>query len=585
MICENKLVTFDCDLSTGIILNLFFDSTKYITMKRTLLILFISGVLISISFGQSQRLVLLEHFTQASCGPCAGVNPGITALLNANPDKFTAINYHTSWPGYDPMYNHNTVENGARTNYYSVNSVPNSVLDGNVYNGHPNGWNISTVNSRYDVDSPFDMFIHHELSEDENTMYLNVLIQATEVVGAGLKAQLAIIEKMIEFSSSPGSNGETDFNNVMKKMMPNQSGTTLPAFEVGDYVILQFAWEHQNVYDIEELAAIGFIQDNGTKEVHQSANSSDELFDALFSSDVEVSDVSNISLYNCDGKIQPQVKIRNNGSDALTSLDINYSMNGGEVTTYEWTGNLGFLESETILLSEITFTVNPVNSLEVSLESPNGQTDEYPLNNVQEIAIQKAPLGESTMVVYMILDANPEETTWEITNYEGDVIHEGGPYSTPGQTILEQLPFESTNCYTFTIYDAGGDGLSQGGSIAFGYGSTYLINETDFGSKAEAQFKIEFTGISNSILVNDLKLYPNPAGSRATLTFELIDNEEVKYTLINVLGESVKEVNFGEERAGVKNYLLDLSNLEEGIYYLQLKIGNAFKTEKLIITK
>lgn len=554
-------------------------------MKKSIYLLTLLVCAATLSFGQSQRLVLLEHFTQASCGPCATYNPSINSMLNANPDKFTAIMYHTSWPGYDPMYNHNTTENGARTNYYSVNSVPNSVLDGNVYNGHPNGWSISTVNNRYAVSSPFEISIHHELSADENTLLVNMMILASESVNAGMKAQLAVIEKYIDFSSPPGSNGETDFYNVMKKMLPNQSGVTLPAFEAGEYVILQYEWEHQNVYEVDELAAIGFIQNNASKEVLQAANSSMELFDPMYTQDVEVTDVSNISFYNCDGKIQPMVEVRNNGSAPLTSLNIHYSLNGGEVNTYAWSGNLTFLESETVMLDESTFSVELFNTLNVTLESPNGQTDEYLQNNAREITIEKAPLGESTMVLYMILDDNPGETTWEVTNYEGDVIHQGGPYATAGQTILEQLSFESTNCYTFSIYDAGGDGLSQGGSIAFGYGSNYLINETDFGSKAEAQFKIEFTGIDELVAARHVNIFPNPVVKQLVVSFDLIERNTVDYELVNVLGTVVSQYEAGEMSQGSVRHEFDLAGMEAGIYFLRLKIGNEIKTEKILITK
>lgn len=202
-------------------------------------ILLIAGL--QMGFGQSQRLVLLEHFTQASCGPCAQYNPQINSLLNQYPDKFTAVMYHTSWPGYDPMYNHNTVENGARTSYYSVNAVPNSVIDGNVYNGHPAGWNITTINNRYAVPSPADISVYHELSPGQDEVTVNMMILATQDIPAGTKAHMVVIEKHIHFSNPPGSNGETDFYNVMKKMLPNQSGTELPAMQAGDYTIISYS--------------------------------------------------------------------------------------------------------------------------------------------------------------------------------------------------------------------------------------------------------------------------------------------------------------------------------------------------------
>jgi thioredoxin-like negative regulator of GroEL len=44
-----------------------------------------------LGFGQAQRVVLLEHFTQASCGPCATLNPAVQTLINANQGKIITI--------------------------------------------------------------------------------------------------------------------------------------------------------------------------------------------------------------------------------------------------------------------------------------------------------------------------------------------------------------------------------------------------------------------------------------------------------------------------------------------------------------
>lgn len=77
-------------------------------------------------FSQSQRMVLLEEFTQASCGPCVLPNQTMHTLLEANPDKITSIFYHTSWPGTDPMNAHNPTDVSAKVSYYGFNSVPHS---------------------------------------------------------------------------------------------------------------------------------------------------------------------------------------------------------------------------------------------------------------------------------------------------------------------------------------------------------------------------------------------------------------------------------------------------------------------------
>jgi hypothetical protein len=72
-------------------------------MKKTftLLSMMLAG---SLAFAQSQRLVLVEGFSQASCGPCAAQNPALNAALTAaTHDTVVSIKYQTSWPGIDPM--------------------------------------------------------------------------------------------------------------------------------------------------------------------------------------------------------------------------------------------------------------------------------------------------------------------------------------------------------------------------------------------------------------------------------------------------------------------------------------------------
>ena len=562
-----------------------FNSKIHSIMRKIIYTIILAIGMSAFANAQSQRLVLLEHFTQASCGPCATYNPSIHTLLTANPDMITSIMYHTSWPGYDPMYNHNTVENGARTGYYGVNSVPNSVLDGNVYNGHPNGWNIGTVNARYAVTSPVELSMYHELSADQSTLTVTMMIYATEDIAPGMKAHMAVIEKHIHFNSPPGSNGEIDFYNVMKKMLPNQSGTILPAMQAGEYMILQYSWEHQNVYNVDELAAVGFIQNNDTKEVYQAANSSDVLFDPLFSTDADVTRVDNVAQSYCNGMVQPIITIRNNGSDQLTSLDVSYSINGGTSNTMSWTGSLGFLETDVVTLDEASFSVEEMNEIEVVLSNPNGTDDDYAANNIKLLEVPKAFEATSPITLILKLDSHPEETTWEFTNNNGDVLYEGGPYSTPNQNIVQQFQFDATDCYTFTMYDAGGDGLTGGGSFAVGFGTSIIAQGNTFGEKAFGQFNIMYTGITPNTLANDYSIFPNPASDNLNIKFNLVQQETVSYKLTDPSGRIVKENSLGVLSAGERNESLDVTDLSSGVYYVVVTIGSNQSTEKIVITK
>ena len=88
-------------------------------MKR--FTVFLASMLMLVSLktnAQNERILLLESFTNTGCSPCAMYNPGMDALIASNPDKVVAIKYHVNWPSSaDPMYLHNTADNGSRVSY------------------------------------------------------------------------------------------------------------------------------------------------------------------------------------------------------------------------------------------------------------------------------------------------------------------------------------------------------------------------------------------------------------------------------------------------------------------------------------
>ncbi|MBK9734066.1 MAG: Ig-like domain-containing protein [Saprospiraceae bacterium] len=68
--------------------------------------------------------------------------------------------------------------------------------------------------------------------------------------------------------------------------------------------------------------------------------------------------------------------------------------------------------------------------------------------------------------VVIVVDDFPGETTWDLKNSIGAIIYSGGPYAS-GNPSNESLICLSAGCYTFTIYDAYGDGIC----CAYGNGS------------------------------------------------------------------------------------------------------------------
>ncbi len=78
---------------------------------------------------------------------------------------------------------------------------------------------------------------------------------------------------------------------------------------------------------------------------------------------------------------------------------------------------------------------------------------------------------DSMIMINLITDDFPGETTLEVTDENGDVVFSAGPLVDPATLHTFNIPVCSFGCYTFTIFDAFGDGICCG----FGMGSYVVL--------------------------------------------------------------------------------------------------------------
>ena len=168
----------------------------------------------------TQRLPLFEHFTSNTCGPCASFNPGFQNLLDANDvnaindAKVACIKYQVNWPGSgDQSYNDDV---GTRVSYYQVSGVPIAHIDGKVTSSsqeeidqHRNSPSFLDISATAVATDGTDLAI--DVSVSSYNDYPNATIH------------IAVVEN--EYNNTAGSNGETEFHQVMRKMLPSANGT------------------------------------------------------------------------------------------------------------------------------------------------------------------------------------------------------------------------------------------------------------------------------------------------------------------------------------------------------------------------
>lgn len=400
-------------------------------MKKilALIIVLVQG---SVAFSQTQRLVLAEEFTQASCPPCATHNPPYHALLDANPTKIIGLTYQVNWPGTDPMNLENPTQVATRVTYYGVSGVPHGIIDGSdivndcgYWTGAPLCLSQADINAAYAVPSPFTLTASHTISADYDSIFITVEIAAVQALTAtsSLRAHVAIIEREIHFTSAPGNNGETDFPWVMRRMLPGPTGTTLASsWTNGQTQTLTFAsplpWYLRNV---NQIGVVAFIQEsNATKTVHQAAYSA-PLAPVPAVNDASIT-VLTVPLVSCN-PVNATVALRNAGTATLTSAVIEYQFDA--VTnwfynlsdSYAWSGSLAPGGVLMVNLPPATLTPGQ-HKLSVNVTMPNGNIDLNPNNSIKHSTnfLVFSNSGTSTPVMQGFESATFPPADWVLNN-------------------------------------------------------------------------------------------------------------------------------------------------------------------------
>jgi hypothetical protein len=233
----------------------------------------------------TDRLPLYETFTSSTCPPCTPANVVLEDLFNApgNADKYTSIKYQQDFPGSgDPYF---TEEAGNLRAQYAINSIPRLMIDG--------GWNQNAGNVTQSLMDDFasePSFIELSATYELLGQAIGVEVEINPLIdisNPNLVLKIAVFE--YETFNNEKTNGETEFFHVMKKMLPDETGSPVGPFTAGtmvtaaeqhefqgDYRLpanasfeINHATEH-SVEEFEDLGAIVWIQDEVTLEVLQS---------------------------------------------------------------------------------------------------------------------------------------------------------------------------------------------------------------------------------------------------------------------------------------------------------------------------
>ena len=110
----------------------------------------------------------------------------------------------------------------------------------------------------------------------------------------------------------------------------------------------------------------------------------------------------------------------------------------------------------------------------------------------------------------------------------------------------------------------------------------YITND----SKVSSTSCNYFVACKSSLVLDNFKLYPNPANSYVSIEFENPEEVIGSISIINMAGLKLRELLPNTTfLSGHNYYRMNLSGIYPGIYLISVNTNRGFKTQRLIVTK
>ena len=327
---------------------------------------------------------------------------------------------------------------------------------------------------------------------------------------------------------------------------------------------------------------------------------------ANFSNDAAIVDVLNPNGWEGYSKwnptcSNPRVILKNTGATTLTSATIEIWIGGYDnVITYDWTGNLEFLEEEVV---EIPITDEywwydweGALYFTAQVSNPNGVQDEYSYNDKHTSFFEPTPMHPEHLFIWTKTNNMGHENQIYLKDGDGNIIFER--LTMTSNTEYKDTFLLDPGCYTVEMYDSDHDGIGfwasnyyEGETSGFlrlrgvSPGTMLWLSETDFGHYTSHSFTVGYAlGTEEEELTYAAHIFPNPSDGKFNLTLDNFKGDQVRLTVINEMGAIVHIDEIADHNSvGYYQKELDLSHLSEGIYFVRITSDEQSTVKRIVI--
>ena len=263
-----------------------------------------------------------------------------------------------------------------------------------------------------------------------------------------------------------------------------------------------------------------------------------------------------------------KVKIKNTGTTDVTSFEVKYSINNGPFVTETVTEELKVGESLSYTFTEKA-DLSAFEDYTIDVEV-HIQNDQNASNNSLSTNIKSR---DAEIVIELRTDAFPGDNTWVIVDENNNIVATNGELEK--QTLYyDTVCVMAAGCYTFTLLDEYGDGISAPPGFLNVYYNGYLVggfseNLSDFGSEFVIGSIGDGCDVANIDTVSKpmVTAYPNPVTD--VLYLQNLEGENT-IQIFDLLGRKYDtRINSGPNSTTV-----DFSNLLTGLYLIKITSSN-----------
>ena len=396
-----------------------------------------------------------------------------------------------------------------------------------------------------------------------------------------------------------GGNSAGDWTTVIDYIMADDaSGNIAMDYELAYYPTIYKICPDRTVTEVGQLSSVNAF-----------ANEINSCSSAQYSKDAKLLSYDGADTY-CDGSLDASVTIQNYSVGAgLYSCNILTKANGQVIDTQPWSGSLNTYDVATI-----DFTVEDVpEGADITFEIDySGDMDSS--NNMIDPNITGSAPSSVYVTLTILTDSYPAETSWQLfdsnnnviesTNTVGQAYGQAGDYSAGGQENVYNWTL-TPGCYSFTIYDAYGDGLGGAqwggtnfdGEVKLTDGATNMdfFYAVDFGNSATIAFNAGALSDIEEVSKTKINVFPNPFKDYTNLAVYYTSNhnhevtrhmplQDMNVEIYNNVGKVVFSNNVTLQ-SGENNIKIESEDLVPGLYYLKTTINGENNLHPLTIVE